>query len=199
MAEEKQYTRLDDKGYAPQSGWVRAWNYSEESGELFGPVDQWVEIGTGVSAWSTATPPPDAVKGQAVLFRNGQWAAVPDHRGETVYSTQDQSPSVVSLPGDYPADTTPLKPATKYDKWDGVKWVTDTDAQQKGDSAAAGEKKAALLAEANTFTGPWQTQLMLGIISDADKASLTTWMRYYQQVQATDTGKLPVTFPAKPA
>jgi hypothetical protein len=53
--------------------------------------------------------------------------------------------------------------------------------------AEAQAKKQALLSAANTYTQPWQTQLLLGIITDADKASLTVWMKYYQQVQAIDT------------
>lgn len=59
--------------------------------------------------------------------------------------------------------------------------------------------KVSLLSEANSYTQPWQTQLMLGIISDADKASLTIWMKYYQQVQNIDTSKAPdITWPEKP-
>lgn len=62
----------------------------------------------------------------------------------------------------------------------------------------AEQKKKALLSEVNTVTQPWQTQLMLGIISDADKASLTTWMKYYQQVQAVDTSTAPDSWPQPP-
>lgn len=51
--------------------------------------------------------------------------------------------------------------------------------------------KAMLLGDINTKTQPWQIQLMLGIISDEDKTSLTTWMKYYQAVQAVDTSKAP--------
>lgn len=65
--------------------------------------------------------------------------------------------------------------------------------------AQADSMKTSLLSEANTYTQPWQTQLMLGIISDADKVSLTTWMKYYQQVQVVDTSKAPdITWPEKP-
>nr|WP_240155280.1 tail fiber assembly protein [Pantoea multigeneris] len=59
--------------------------------------------------------------------------------------------------------------------------------------------KSALLAEANTNTQPWQTQLMLGIISDSDKDSLITWMKYYQAVQAIDISKAPeIIWPVHP-
>jgi len=58
-------------------------------------------------------------------------------------------------------------------------------------TAQAEAQKQALLMQANTYTQPWQTQLLLGIISDADKASLTTWMKYYQEVQAINTEEAP--------
>jgi len=63
----------------------------------------------------------------------------------------------------------------------------------------AEEMKTCLLKEANNFTGPWQTQLLLGIINDADKASLTDWMKYYQNLQAVDTSAAPnIDWPTKP-
>lgn len=51
--------------------------------------------------------------------------------------------------------------------------------------------KSSLMAEVNTYTQPWQTQLMLGIITDLDKESLTTWMKYYQQLQSVETSSAP--------
>ena len=60
--------------------------------------------------------------------------------------------------------------------------------------------KSALLTEANTNTQPWQTQLFLGMITDEDKASLTTWMKYYHEVQEIDTSAAPnITWPEKPS
>ncbi|HAG9480935.1 TPA: tail fiber assembly protein, partial [Escherichia coli] len=38
----------------------------------------------------------------------------------------------------------------------------------------------------------------LGIISDSDRQRLINWMLYMQQVDATDTSVLPVTFPEQP-
>lgn len=60
-------------------------------------------------------------------------------------------------------------------------------------------KKQALITEANQKTQLWQTQLMLGIITDEDKASLTEWMLYVQKVQAVDTSTAPdIIWPEKP-
>lgn len=59
--------------------------------------------------------------------------------------------------------------------------------------------KSALLAEANTNTQPWQTQLLLGIISEEDKISLTNWMMYYKKVQEIDASVAPdISWPDKP-
>lgn len=65
--------------------------------------------------------------------------------------------------------------------------------------AEAEQKKQELTAEANQKTQLWQTQLMLDIITDEDKASLTEWMLYVQKVQAVDTSTAPdIIWPEKP-
>ena len=57
--------------------------------------------------------------------------------------------------------------------------------------AEAEAKKQALIAEASQKTQMWQTQLMLGIITEEDKASLKEWMLYVQEVQAVDVSIAP--------
>lgn len=188
-----------EDGNAIKTGYATCYSYNQQTGEYVGSFEFLTLIGSGIPGSSTRIAPPENSDGQVAIFNDGEWSLVADHRGEIVYSTKDQSKSVVVLTGDYPEGTTPLNPSTIYDTWDGNKWITDTNAQLKGEVAAANEKKKSLLAEANAFTGPWQTQLMLGIISDADKASLTTWMKYYQQVQSVDTSKAPdIGWPEKP-
>lgn len=59
-------------------------------------------------------------------------------------------------------------------------------------------QKKILLQQAREKTQFWQTQLALGIISDSDRQRLINWMLYMQQVDATDTSVLPVTFPEQP-
>ncbi|MGL5528139.1 MAG: tail fiber assembly protein [Plesiomonas shigelloides] len=46
----------------------------------------------------------------------------------------------------------------------------------------------------------WQTQLQLGMISDADKAKLIEWMHYITALQAVDTSTAPdINWPPQPA
>ena len=72
--------------------------------------------------------------------------------------------------------------------WINIPQPTAAELQQQAE-----RQKATLLSEANSITQALQTQLLLGIITDKDKASLTEWMRYVQKVQAVDTSSAPVT------
>ncbi len=49
------------------------------------------------------------------------------------------------VPGDYPENTTTIAPLTPYDKWDGEKWVTDTEAQHSAALDAAEVKRQSLI------------------------------------------------------
>ena len=55
----------------------------------------------------------------------------------------DGTATEITAPGDYPAGTTTQAPATAFDKWDGEKWVTDSDAQQAAAVSGAEAEKAA--------------------------------------------------------
>ncbi|MEG3128143.1 tail fiber assembly protein [Pantoea cypripedii] len=190
---------FDKNGLAKASGTLTVYSYDAVSGRFTGASDEYLLQGLGLPANSTTTAPPDVAAGSIAIWRDDAWQAVGDHRGETMYSTADGSARVITEAGDYPADTTTLKPATGFDKWDGEKWVTDVDAQKLVDVADADKQKSALISSANTTTQAWQTQLMLGIITNADKEKLTEWMKYIQDVQAVNTAAAPdIVWPDKP-
>jgi hypothetical protein len=65
--------------------------------------------------------------------------------------------------------------------------------------AIANQNKSVLLQQVNNVTAIWQTQLALGIITDTDKSTLTTWMKYAQVVSAIDTSTAPnIAWPNSP-
>lgn len=66
---------------------------------------------------------------------------LPDYRGEIVYSTVNGEVATIAALGDYPANTTLLKPVTPYDKWIGDAWVTDVTAQKSAQVAQADMQK----------------------------------------------------------
>lgn len=60
-------------------------------------------------------------------------------------------------------------------------------------------KKESLLAEIDTVTNLWRTQLALGMISPLDREKLIAWMRYAQEVAAVEPENLPESWPVKPS
>ncbi|EOT0574015.1 tail fiber assembly protein [Morganella morganii] len=135
--------------------------------------------------------------------RDGAWIMIPDHRGTKVYDITTAQESEINELGELPDGVTTIAPDVDFPKWNGKKWVTDKAEKKAADIAAAEAQKQALIAEASQKTQLWQTQLMLGIITEEDKVSLKEWMLYVQQVQAVDpslgAGVVWPTPPASPA
>lgn len=182
---------FDENGLATEAGNIRCFYYDPVTFEYTGWSDEYINLGVSMPGDSTYIHPGDEVDGKIAVFTNGQWEMNEDHRGEIVYSTSNASGSTVDYIGPIKDGYTTVAPSGPHQKWDGKKWVTDSDAQHAADVEAAEQKKAALLAEAKETISFWQTELQLGIISDDDKAVLIEWVLYIKAVQAIDTSKAP--------
>ncbi|MCX3310056.1 tail fiber assembly protein [Pantoea vagans] len=190
---------LDKNGLAKSAGTLTIYNFNAVSGEFTCSNDEYLAHGVGLPANACITAPPVTEAGRVAIYQDGAWTAVADHRGETVYSVTDGIAVVINVPGDYPADTTPLKPATAWDKWDGTKWVKDAEAECKAKIIAVEKEKSTRIAEANSVSAAWQAQLLLGIITEDDKERLTAWMAYAQKIQRVDVLSTPfITWPERP-
>jgi len=190
---------FDKDGLAESEGHVTVYNFDSQTGEFSGENDEFLLKGLGLPANSTIISPPEVAKKEAAVFRDEQWQIVEDHRGETVWPTDTGKPVQITELGSYPEGTTTLEPGTEFDVWDGKKWVTDKASQSQAAIDTATAQKKTLIQEANSITQAWQTQLLLGIINDDDKATLTQWMRYVQAVNAVDTSSAPdIEWPEKP-
>ncbi|ENB2832013.1 tail fiber assembly protein [Salmonella enterica subsp. enterica serovar Newport] len=191
---------FDKNGLATEPGEIRCFYYDAVTGEYTGWSDEYINTGVSMPGHSTDADPGDKMKGKVAVFNNGAWGQEEDHRGEIVYSATDRIPSIIDYIGPVHEGYTAIAPSGTFDKWDGEKWVTDTDAQHAADVKGAEQQKTALLTEAQETISFWQTELQLGIISDEDKASLIAWMNYIKAVQAVDTSKAPdITWPDIPA
>ncbi|MCX9039615.1 tail fiber assembly protein, partial [Citrobacter portucalensis] len=61
-------------------------------------------------------------------------------------------------------------------------------------------KKSALLAEASRVIQGWQTDLLLGTISESDKTKLIEWRAYIKALEAIKPAKAPdIIWPERPA
>ncbi|ENM6470154.1 tail fiber assembly protein [Morganella morganii] len=86
------------------------------------------------------------------------------------------------------------------DKKGNPAWVDVPPLTHEEHVTIAESQKQALIAEASQKTQLWQTQLMLDIITEEDKASLKEWMLYVQRVQAVDPSPgADVVWPTPPA
>lgn len=64
----------------------------------------------------------------------------------------------------------------------------------------AEQQREALIGQADETTADWRVMLMLGEISDADKAKLLAWMDYKKALKAVDISTAPdVIWPIPPA
>ena len=190
---------FDENGLATEPGYIRCYYYDAVTSEYMGWSDEYINIGVSMPGNSTDIDPGDEVAGKVAVFQSGGWVLNEDHRGETVYSTADATPSTVDYIGPVKDGYTNVAPTGPYQKWDGKKWMADTDAQHAADVKAADKQKAALLVEAQETIRFWQTELQLGIISEEDKASLIAWINYIKSLQALDTSKAPdINWPLKP-
>jgi len=190
---------LDKNGLAKSAGTLTIYNFDAVSGEFTGSSYEFLAKGVGLPANACITAPPATEAGRVALYRDGRWLDVADHRGETVYSVADGAAVLINTPGDYPAETTLLKPATAWDKWDGTKWVKDAEAEREAKIIAVEKERNTRIAEANSVSAAWQAQLLLGIITEDDKERLTAWMAYVQKIQRVDVLSTPyVTWPDRP-
>lgn len=184
---------LDKNNQAIAAGSVTVYNVDGNTGEYIGSTDEYLMVGVGIPASSYIDPPPTANAGYAVCRNvvSDAWEQIEDHRGAIVYDTTSQAYTTLYELGSLSTTQTLLSPATPYDTWNGTAWVTDAAKQKAAQIAAAVAEQTALLSAANIKTQLWQTQLLLGIITDADKETLTAWMKYSQAVQAIDISEAP--------
>ncbi|RLX29832.1 tail fiber assembly protein [Escherichia coli] len=120
------------------------------------------------------------------------WEYVPDHRGEIVFSTETGESKEITAPGDYPDNTTTIAPLTPYDKWDGEKWVTDTEAQHNAAVDAAEALRQSLIDAAMASISLIQLKLQAGRkLTQAETTRLNAVLDYIDAVTATDTSTAP--------
>lgn len=192
---------FDETGHASTAGTIRVFHYISSTGEYRGWSDEYIPVGVSLPGSSTTIDPGEDIAGHAWVFDGSSWVSKEDHRDETVYSITGGEPSIVDYIGAIRDGFTTLPPVTQFDKWDGEKWVTDTDAQYAAAINRAENERQKLLKHADDVMLDWRTGLMLGEISDDNRAKLSAWLAYKNQVKAVDVTTDPenVNWPVAPA
>ena len=185
---------LDENGFATEVGFITVYNYNGETMEFTSASLEYLPVGVGVPGNSCVDAPISKKDGFAVCRTADLtgWEYVADHRGETVYSTATGKPVTISQLGEYPEGTTTIAPLTPFDKWDGKKWVTDTEAQHSAAVDAAEVQRQSLINTAMASISLIQLKLQAGRkLMQAETTRLNTVLDYIDAVTATDTSTAP--------
>ncbi|EHH8740443.1 tail fiber assembly protein [Escherichia coli] len=185
---------LGKDGYALNDGEIIVHNYDGETREYISTSTEYLAVGVGIPARSCLDAPGTHKAGYAICrsVDLNSWEYVPDHRGEVVYSTETGDTKEITVPGDYPENTTTIAPLTPYDKWDGEKWVTDTEAQHSAAVEAAEAQRQSLIDAAMASISLIQLKLQAGRkLAQPENTRLNAVLDYIDAVTATDTSTAP--------
>lgn len=179
---------FDESGLAITAGDIRCFYYDSLTFEYTGWSDEYIHVGVSMPGRSTDIDPGDEIPGKVSVFTGGAWIQQEDHRGTVVYSTADGMSSTVDYIGEIKPGFTKLMPATGFDKWDGEKWVTDTEAQHSAAVEAAEIQRQSLIDAAMASISLIQLKLNAGrILTQAETTQLNAVLDYIDAVTATDT------------
>ena len=181
-----------EDGLAITPGDIRCFYYDSVTFEYTGWSDEYIHIGVSMPGMSTDIDPGNEVAGEVAVFSNGEWTREPDHRGKVVYSTTNGSATTVDYIGDIKDGFTTDAPSTLYDKWDGEKWVTDTEAQHSAALDAAEAQRQSLIDAAMASISLIQLKLQAGRnLTQAETTRLNALLDYIDALDATDTSTAP--------
>ncbi|EMV3539644.1 tail fiber assembly protein [Escherichia coli] len=185
---------LDENGFATESGFITVYSYNGETMEFISSSVEYLPFGVGVPGNSCIDAPGGKRDGFAIR-RNTDltgWEYVADHRGEIVYNTETGESKEITALGDYPENTTTIAPLTPYDKWDGEKWVTDTEAQHSAAVDVAEAQRQSLIDAAMASISLIQLKLQAGRkLTQAETTRLNSVLDYIDAVTVTDTSTAP--------
>ena len=187
-------TVLNSEFIATKAGNITVYNYDGETREYISISTEYLAVGVGIPACSCLDAP-GAYKAGYTICRSADfnsWEYVPDHRGEIVFSTATGESKEITAPGNYPDNTTTIASLTPYDKWDGEKWVTDTEAQHGAAVEAAEAQRQSLIDAAMASISLIQLKLQAGRkLTQAETTRLNAVLDYTDAVTATDTSTAP--------
>ncbi|EAR2624612.1 tail fiber assembly protein [Salmonella enterica] len=182
-----------ENGFAVVAGEVVVFNYDGLTREYLSQSTEYLPVGVSIPA-NACTDTPLAAKSGYVVCRNSKltgWEYLVDHRGETVWNVKTGEAQQITVPGDYPADTTIYPPSTPYDKWNGERWVTDEAVKAAADIAEATATKTALIKGAAAKIEPLQDAVELDMATEEEKSRYDAWRKYRVLLTRVDTSLAP--------
>ncbi|MEX9368408.1 tail fiber assembly protein [Providencia vermicola] len=193
---------FDNNGLAIIAGWAEVYLCDPITREYVRASLDNVPFGGSIVADAYLDKPDLPTKENVAILRSEDeksWIHVADYRGKIAYSTETRQPIEIDFIGDLPLTLTLLEPKTEFDKWNGKKWVTDTEAQKAVLVAQTEQEKAQRLEEANATITYLQDAIEVGLDDDDYQAKLTAWKTYRVLLNRVDTSLAPnIDWPEKP-
>ncbi|MFD0708069.1 phage tail protein [Photorhabdus luminescens] len=180
---------LDKNNIAISTGNIVVFNYDAITLEYLNSSDEYLPVGIGLPANSCTDAPPDTEEGY-IACRSSDltgWQMVPDYRGKIAYDTQTGEQKEIIKPGELPETLTFKQPGTDFDEWDGVRWVTDIEAQKANQIKQAEQQRVTLRQQANEAMTLLQYAIETEMASDTEKALLLAWKKYVVLLSRVDT------------
>lgn len=200
---EIEQAEIGENGLATKAGWIKTYIADPRTREYLNANMENVYFDVSISAGAYIDAPELPTKAGFAIVRSedgSKWEIVTDNRGKTAYHTETRQQIEIDFIGGLPSDLTLLAPKTEFDKWNGKKWVTDTEAQKADLVAQAEQEKAQRLDEANTTIMYLQDAIEVGLDDDDYEAKLKDWKKYRVLLNRVDTSLAPdIDWPVKPA
>ncbi|HGJ5862945.1 MAG TPA: tail fiber assembly protein [Arsenophonus nasoniae] len=196
-------TEIGENGFAKNRGWIKTFICMKDAPhEYIGATMEFLHDGLSVGECSYTDAPQIPNNDDIAIIRseNGkQWLYVPDHRGKTVFNTDNQYSYTVDYIGEIKTGFTLLAPKTRFDKWEGKKWVTDTQAVKAAHITTADDNKLQFINEAEHIINRLERKVRLGMGNDIDASTLREWEIYSVKLNDIDTSIAPdIDWPEKP-
>ncbi|AIN63851.1 tail fiber assembly protein [Providencia stuartii] len=199
---EIEQAEIGQNGLATKAGWIKTYIVDPATREYLNANMEYIYFDVSVSAGAYTDVPELPTKTGFAVVRSedgSKWEIVADYRGKTAYNTETRQPVEVDFMGDLPETLTLLEPKTEFDKWNGKKWVTDTEAQKAALIAQAEQEKSQRLDEANNMLTYLQDSIDTGLATDEEAAALQAWKKYRVLLNRVDTSLAPnIEWPEKP-
>ncbi|EOD6326811.1 tail fiber assembly protein [Providencia stuartii] len=199
---EIEQAEIGQNSLATKAGWIKTYIADPTTREYLNANMEYIYFDVSVSAGAYTDAPELPTKTGFAIVRSedgSKWEIVADHRGKTAYNTETRQPVEVDFMGDLPETLTLLEPKTEFDKWNGKKWVTDTEAQKAALIAQAEQEKSQRLDEANNMLTYLQDSIDTGLATDEESAALQAWKKYRVLLNRVDTSLAPnIEWPEKP-
>ncbi|ELZ9636336.1 TPA: tail fiber assembly protein [Proteus mirabilis] len=194
--------KIGDNGLASVTGWVKCYLANPVTREYMGSTMEYVMFDVSLSAGAYLDEPPLPEKeNQAVRRREdgSAWEIVDDYRDLTAYNTQTKQPIIIDFMGALPESLTLLKPNSEFDKWDGKKWIVDTEAQKAALITQIEQEKSRRLDEAGNTIAYLQEAVDVDLATEEEVVALQKWKKYRVLLNRVDASSTTdIEWPQKP-